>query len=174
MLFRVRFKRSSSALSAVALLAVLALAGCGSSAPTKSQYLAKANAICASTSTQTAPLIHQVTAAAAGLAPGAGAAREVATLAGAMQRLHAVATSSLTKLQKLEQPSGAHAAIERFLKPFAAVVSAIEQAAGALQKGQPQQALGMLEQVRPTSVQASSGAQAYGLTQCTTVLAALG
>lgn len=163
--------RVRASAAAVALAVVLALAGCGSSAPTKSQYIAKAGAICTTASTQTAPLIKQVTAAAVAL--GTGGASAAARLASVMSQLHAVGASNLEKLQKLEQPSGEHAAIERFLTPFSSVVSAIGQAAAAVEKGQGQQALGLLEQVRPASEQATSGARAYGLTQCETVLSAL-
>ncbi len=163
--------RIPAAALALALAVALMLAGCGSSAPTKSQYIAKAGAICATASTQTAPLIKQVTVAAVSLS--LGHASSVAKLASAVGQLHAVAASNLEKLQKLEQPSGEHAAIERFLTPFAGVVSAIGQAAAALEKGEAQQALGLLEQIRPASEQATSGARAYGLTQCETVLSAL-
>jgi len=163
---------TSAAACASALIAALAVAGCGSSAPTKSQYIAKADTICTTASAQTAPLIHQVTEAAVAL--GTGKASSVPQLASAITRLHEVAKTYLTQLEKLEQPSGEHAQIERFLTPFASVVSAIGQAASALQKGQAQQALGILEQVRPASQQATAGAQAYGATSCETVLAALG
>lgn len=154
------------------LLAVLALAGCGSSAPTKSQYDAKANAVCATASTKTAPLIREVTAGAAALA--GGNVHGVPALASAVTRLHETAETTLAELQKLKQPSGGHAAIERFLTPLASVVGAIGQASEALDKGQAQQALGVLEQVRPTSQQATAAADAYGMTSCGTVLAALG
>jgi len=157
--------------AALTLALALVLGGCGSSAPTKSQYIAKAGAICATASTQTAPLIKQVTASAVALSTGGASA--VARLASAVSQLHTVAASNLEKLQKLEQPSGDHAAIERFLTPFAGVVSAIDQAATALGKGQAQQALGLLEQIRPSAEQATSAAHAYGLTQCETVLSAL-
>lgn len=167
---RPRVRRSSAA-AVAALASALVLAGCGSSAPSKSQYVAKANALCVSASAQTAPLIREVTAAAAALATkGASAATQMAS---ALTQLHSLAAADLAKLQALKQPSGAHAEIERFLTPFASVVSALGQAASALQKGQAQQVLGMLEQVRPASEQAAAGARAYGLTKCETVLAAL-
>ncbi len=164
--------RIPAAAVALTLAVALVLAGCGSSAPTKSQYIAKAGAMCATASAQTAPLIKQVTASAVALSTGGASA--ATRLASAVSQLHTVASSNLEKLQNLEQPSGEHATIERFLTPFASVVSAIGQAATALGKGQAQQALGLLEQIRPSSEQATSAARAYGLTQCETVLSALG
>ena len=84
------------------------LAGCGSSAPSKSQYIAKADAICQTARTQTTPLIRQVTSAAASFAsaPRSAQPSAAAQLATALQRLHAVAAGNLAQLQKLEQPSG--------------------------------------------------------------------
>lgn len=170
-----RTGKSRTASSAMAvgggLLAVLALAGCGSSAPTKAQYDAKANAICASAGAKTAPLIREVTAGAAALA--SGNVHGVPALASAVTHLHETGTQTLAELQKLEQPSGGHAAIESFLTPLGSVVSAIGKAAEDLDKGQAQQALGVLEQIRPTSQQATAAADAYGMTSCGTVLAAL-
>jgi len=160
--------------SAVALLAgcALALAACGSSGPSKSEYIAKANPICESARAQTGPLIQEVTKAAVGLAKGQASA--VAQLSSGIGALHAIAVSAQEKLEKLKQPSGAHAAIEKFLKPFSEVVDSLAQAATMFGKGQAQQGFALLEQIRPASQLATSGAQAYGLTQCQTVLSALG
>jgi len=165
-------KRKPTIPATLALLAVLALAGCGSSAPTKAQYVAKADAICATESAKTAPLIREVTVAASAL--GTGSANGVPKLASAVSELHDVTATYLAQLQKLEQPSGDHAAIERFLTPFAGVESAIGQAATALHAGQAQKAVGLLVKVQPTAARATSGAREYGLAQCATVLAALG
>jgi len=164
--------RKRTAPAALALAAVLAMAGCGSSAPTKAQYVAKADAICAAESARTAPLIGQVTAAASAL--GTGGASGARKLESTVAELLAVTATYLARLQKLEQPSGAHAAIGRFLTPLAGVVGAIGQAATALDAGQSQQALGLLEKARPTAAQATSGAREYGLVRCETVLGALG
>lgn len=174
-MLHIRTGRSRTASSAMALggglLAVLALVGCGTSAPTKAQYDAKANAICTSASAKTAPLIREVTAGAAALA--SGNVHGVAALATAVTRLHETGTATLAELQKLKQPSGGKEPIEHFLTPLKAVVSAIGRAAEELDKGQAEQALGVFEQVRPTSQQATAAADAYGMTSCATVLAAL-
>ncbi|MFI4985493.1 MAG: hypothetical protein ACHP93_04140 [Solirubrobacterales bacterium] len=160
-------------ITAGAVGGLLVLAGCGgSSGPSKAQYVAKADAICTTAHTQTAPLIQQVTAAGASLASGgAPSARRLATV---VRRLHDVAASGLARLRALRQPSGDHAAIERFLAPLASVVDAIGQAATALGSGQAPQALGLLQQVQPVAQQVTSAAQTYGLQQCGSVLSALG
>jgi hypothetical protein len=160
-------------ISAVALSSLLALAGCGgSSGPSKSQYVAKADGICKAAQTQTAPLINEVAAGAASLVSGgARSARQLATV---LERLHSLAAGSLAQLRALRQPSGDHAAIERFLTPFASEVDAIGQAATALDGGQAPQALAHLEQVQPTAQQVTSAAQAYGLRQCASVISAVG
>ncbi|HTU78371.1 MAG TPA: hypothetical protein VMF09_06395 [Solirubrobacteraceae bacterium] len=162
----------TAAVAAATLLVGVLLAGCGGgSGPSKSQYVAKADAVCGSTSTQTTPLIRKVATSA--LALSAGGASAVARLAGAVGELYGVASASLEKLRKLEQPSGAHAAIGRFLAPYATVVGAIGEAATSLGEGKVLRALTLLEQVRSASEQATSGARAYGLTRCETVLSAL-
>lgn len=160
----------------LAVAGLLVLAGCGSSAPSKSQYIAKANAICLAARAQTTPLVRQVTSSAVSLASAARSAQLSAAeqLATALARLHAVAATDLAQLQKLEQPSGEHAAIERFLTPFATVVDTIGQAATALSGAQASQVLVLLRQVQPDTQQMTGAAQAYGLTQCATVLPALG
>lgn len=162
-------------MAALAAAGLLALASCGSSGPTKSQYVAKANAICASARTQTTPLIRQLTAAAVGLAsPGANAARSARQMASAVGRLQSVSARELSQLRKLQQPSGDHAAIERFLTPLAGLVDAIGRAGAALRGGQPQRALAQLAEVQPTSQQVTRAANAYGMRQCGSVLTALG
>lgn len=172
----VRRVRRAKPITAVAVSGLLALAGCGgSSGPSKAQYVAKADAICTTAHTQTAPLIQQVAAAGASLASGgAGAASGARRLASVVQRLHDVAAAGLAQLRALRQPSGDHAAIERFLTPLASVVDAIGQAATALGSGQAPQALALLQQVAPVAQQVASAAQAYGLTQCGSVVSALG
>jgi hypothetical protein len=166
-------KPTKYAAGVLALLAVcaLALAACGSSGPTKSQYIAKADPICASARAQTAPMIRGITKSAVGLAKGG--LRALSQVASGIGQLHSVAASTLEKLQKLEQPSGDHAAIEKFLKPFSEVVAALGQSATMISKGQAQQGFAALAQVRPASQRATSAAVGYGLTECKTVLAAL-
>lgn len=155
------------------LSCLLALAGCGGGGgPSKSQYIAKADAICHAAQTQTAPLVQQVSATGAALATGgAGSAQRLATT---VQRLHDVAAGSLAQLRALRQPSGDHAAIERFLTPLASVVDAMRQAAAALGSGQAPQAFALLQQLQPVAHQVTNAAQAYGLRQCGSVLSPLG
>jgi len=152
--------------AAALALSVLLLAGCGSSAPSKSEYTAKANAVCASTNAKTGPAIQQVTAAASALEKGG--ASGLPRLADAIAQLHAAAASGLAQLEKLEQPSGDHTQISAFLVSYSTVVSGINEAATLLAKGQPQQAVATLERLKPAAEQAAHGAQAYGLTQCAT------
>ena len=102
---------------------------------------------------------------------GASSARRLAKV---VQRLHAVAADGLAKLQALRQPSGDHAAIERFLTPLATVVDAIGQAAAALRSGQAPEALALLQRAQPVSQQVTGAAQAHGLRQCESVVSALG
>ncbi len=154
----------------VVLVCTLALAGCGASTPSKSEYMAKANAVCASANKQVPVLIRQITSDAVALA--GGNLKAVARLAGAVQDLHAMAAADLEQLQKIEQPSGESAAIDRFLTPFAGVVSAIGEAATTLTQD-PQRSVALLEQVRPTAEHAIAGARSYGLSKCETVFSAL-
>ncbi len=165
--------RNGNLIAATALSSVLALAACGgSSGPSKSQFVAKSDAICKATQAQTTPLIHQITAGGAALITGgASAARQIAPT---VQRLHTVAASGLTKLKALAQPSGDHAAIQKFLTPLASVIDAIGKAATALSQGQGPQALALLQQAQPLAGAVTSAAQAYGLPRCESVISALG
>ncbi|HYB23497.1 MAG TPA: hypothetical protein VED41_06855 [Solirubrobacteraceae bacterium] len=158
-------------LAALVLGGLCLLAGCGASAPSKAQYTAKADAVCQAASAHTAPLIAQLTSAAESLSSGnQSAAQELASL---LQQLHALAASTLAKLQALRQPSGGHAAIEQFMTPFATLTGALAQAAAAAHAGEPQQALPELANAAPASQKMTSAAKAYGLTQCETAFAAL-
>lgn len=166
-------RRRATAFAWLAISGLLALSGCGGGAgPGKSAYIAKANAICQRASSQTAPLIKQVTSLAGSLTSGSSSAAQ--RLAGTLGRLHTAAAGSLAQLQRLKQPSGDHAAIERFLTPLGRVVDAIGKAAVAVGSGQVPAALGLLEQAGPVAEDATAAAQAYGMRQCETVLAALG
>jgi hypothetical protein len=146
------------------------LAGCGgSSGPTKAQYIEKADAACAAAHTQTAPLIESVLASTATAlrSPSAAGAR---LLAADVQRLHAIALADLAKLKAVKQPSGEHAAVERFLKPLSSAIETVGQAGAALSSGQGAHGLALLEQLQSTLPQLASAASAYGLKQCESVL----
>lgn len=154
--------------AAVALLA----AGCGTSAPTRAQYAASANAICHTASAQTLPLVRQLTAAAGRLGSGNQAAAREAT--SALQQLHAVTSATLAKLRAFQQPTTGHAAIERFLSSLATVNAALGRAATAAAAGQLQQALAQLRAAAPAVQQMTVVATAYGTTECATLFAGLG
>jgi len=151
---------------------LLLLAGCGSGKPTQAQYVAKANAICRSTSAQTTPLVGQLSSAAGSLSSGGQtAARQ---LAAALARLHAVTDSSLKQLRALEEPATGHQAIARFLNSYRTLSSALGLAATAASTGQPQQALAQLAKALPVSRQMASAASAFGMRRCASLLPALG
>ena len=144
----------------------------GSSGPTKAQYISRADAICATAKARTTPIVKQIATAAASLAGGGpGSAKKLATL---LAQLHTAAAADLARLRGLTQPSGEHAAIERFLTPLTSVVDAIGTAASTLRGSQPLQAVGSLQQLQPTVQQFTSAAQAYGLSDCSQLLGTLG
>jgi len=158
----------------VAVAGLIAPAGCGggSSSPAKARYVAQANAICKAASARMGPLIDDVTAGAASVTSGAaGATGRLASNLGALQR---VASDYLAKLEGLKQPSGDRAAIERFLTPFARIVDSLQSATAAVGAGRMPQALALLERSAPVAQAASTGAQAYGLDQCASVVPSLG
>lgn len=163
--------RAALAATTLAPLAcAVVLCGCGSSTVSRSEYSAKANAVCATADRQTAVLVRHITSDAVALS--GGGVKAVARLAGAVQDLHDETATDLAQLQKMQQPSGDRAAIERFLTPFATVVTTIGRAAAMLTRA-PQQAVAALEQLRPTAEKAIAGARAYGLERCEGVFTAL-
>jgi hypothetical protein len=166
------FGRRPNITAVVATGVVLVFSGCGGGGgPSKSEYIARANTICQTASSQTAPVIKQVTSLAGALSSGSSSAGP--RLASTLQRLHTVAAGYLMQLQRLKQPSGDHSAIEAFLTPLAQVVDAIGKAANAVGRGQVPAALGLLQQASPVAQRATAAAQAYGMRQCETVLTAL-
>ncbi len=165
-------RRARRTLAALAGCSALLLAGCGASSPTKAQYTANANAICRTTGAQTAPLIEQLTTAAASLSPSGQAV--AGELASALTKLHAVTASALAKLRALKQPVSEHTAIERFLASFATVDDALAGAAKAAAAGNPQLALAQLERAAPAAQQMVNAARAYGMAACENVLSVLG
>ncbi len=147
----------------------IVLAGCGSSSSSaKARYVSKAEAICKAARAQTGPLIDDVTAAAGTVATGGTVSAQ--RVAGDLERLHTVAAGYLAQLEQLKPPSGDHAAVERFLTPFAKIVDELGTAASAVAAGQMPRALALLEHAGPVAQDASNGAQAYGLGQCAEVL----
>ncbi len=165
--------RRPAALPLAALAGGMALlAGCGSSGPTEAQYTARANAICRNAGAQTTPLVGQLTTAAGSLsAANPTAAHE---LASTLERLHKVTATTLTKLRALAQPSGDHAAIERFVNSFATVTETLGKSATAAAAGQLQETLAQLEATAADAGQMASAAKAHGLNECAILFGPLG
>jgi hypothetical protein len=106
-----------------------------------------ADAICKQAKTRTASLIGEITTSAASLAAGtSGSAQRLATL---LDQLRAESSADLAKLRAFAQPSGDHAAIQRFLQPLGTVVAASGQAAATLRSRQPLQALALSSRCNP-------------------------
>lgn len=157
----------------MAICGLLLLSACGGGgASAKSAYIAKANAVCQSARSQTAPLIAQVTSLAGSL--GSPSAPTMQGLASKLRRLHIAAAEYLAQLQRLKQPPGGHSAIQKFLTPLAHIVDAIGKAATAVGSGQAPTALSLLEQAVPMAQDVTAAAHAYGMRECETVLSALG
>jgi len=156
---------------ALALASALALGACGSgsSSPSKSEYVARADAICRAARAQTLPLIRSAASSAAELLKS-GSPAAAHTLAPELSRLHAIAAGDLARLQHIQQPSGDHAAIERFLRPLRSGVETVAEAGVHLSKGETEQALAGLTFLQATASQVASSARAYGLSGCEDVL----
>jgi hypothetical protein len=153
--------------------AALALAGCGGSGGvSRSQYIAKADAICKTTAAKTAPLINHI--ATAGVSLLGGSASTARQVAGVVGQLRTVAARALAQLRALAQPSGDHTAIQKFLTPLSSVVSTIGTAGTALGNGQALQALNTLQGLQTVAQQLASAAKAYGLHACESVVAVSG
>ena len=159
------------AMFAALVITTALLSGCGSSASTKSQSIAKANAICRNVSSQTTPLIKHLTTAAESLLSSGGrrASQEVTS---ELQQLHTTANRTLEKLRAL-QPSASHSDIAQFLTPFATVTEALGRAAKVAAAGQAQTALLDVEAVASDSQRMTKAAKAEGLTACENALAAV-
>jgi hypothetical protein len=165
-----------------ALLTACVLAGCGGSSsttgttaasagstPTKAEYVAKANAICAHASSQTGKLLGELESAttAALSAPSASGGAHLADL---VAGLHSAALRVLGQLQALTPPSSDRAAVAQFLTPLATAIGGLGQAETAISSGHASQALSSLLDLQSKTPQLAAAAQAYGLTQCEGVL----
>lgn len=151
---------------------LLLVAGCGSSAPTKAEYVKRANAICRTTAGAIGPLEGQLASAAGSIGSAVGST-SAGQLAGVLRRLHNATDDALTKLRGLSQPTGAHAAIERILTPLASLSAALDRAARTAAAGQPQKAIATLEAAAPDAKRMAEAARAYGLTACAAMLGPL-
>jgi hypothetical protein len=153
----------------LSVIAALALAGCGgSSGPTRSQYVAKANVVCADARTQTAPLIASLKSAIGSLLSG-GSEKPLVRIA---TRLDAVAAATLARLRSIKQPGSDHTKIAAFLTPLTAVVADLGQLARAVAAGDTTGALAALERQQATKAKVVRSAHSYGLGRCSTLLAA--
>jgi hypothetical protein len=157
--------------SSTTTASVPASSGDGSPAPTKSEYIARANSVCKAARPQTGALIAQVEGATAS-AIKAPSAAGVSALVALVGKLHTSASSTVSQLQALKQPAGAQAGIDRFLTPLSRAVTSLGQATTALSAGQAKQALGVLLQLQAAAPQLAAAAQAYGLSECEGVLSA--
>jgi hypothetical protein len=174
-------RRRLAASLAIVFAALLALAACGGSgpssssttskpkAPTKAQYVRQVDAICRTVETQTAPLVKQVVPLAEALVIG-GTPNAATKLASLVSTLHTDAAADLAHLRALTEPSGAHAAVERFLSPLSTIVASVGQAVTTLRGKTPANAVGLLSQLSSTAQQVKTAARAYGLVQCEQVL----
>jgi len=168
-----QFLIGGAVVAAVVIVLVIVLSG-GSghgSGPTKAQYLAKADAICQTTASRMNPLIASAKSGAVGLLTGSSGA--AAQLAPIFKKLQSATASGLAQLQALKQPSGDHAAIEAFLTPLAAVVTAVGDATADLRAGNSAKAVQLFEQTLSIAPQVTSAAQAYGYMQCSQLVSAL-
>ena len=164
------------ALVAVVLLSsALAVAACGGSSkpsgPTKAQFAAKADAVCATTRAQINPLITKLVSGVEQLLGGGSST--AAKLVPSVKQLHDYAAAGLAKLRALAQPPGDHAKIAKFLTPLTTIVSSIGGAATALASGNGSPALLQLEQDAKLATQVTSAAQHYGLGKCATLFSGL-
>jgi hypothetical protein len=150
------------------VMAVVA-AGCGGKgdSSSKAAYIAKADRICQATRDEIAPLVQRIGVAAVS---GSVSRSELPALAAAVERLHAIGSGYLARLERLRQPSGDRAALERFLDPSRQVVAALGRASSALRAGNVTAALSLLQAGTPTAQEANTAAQAYGFKQCLSVL----
>lgn len=169
-------------LIAIVMFSGVVLAACGgggsssatktATGPTKSQFVAEADAVCKSTEKQTSRLVDQIAGGAANLlSGGAGAA---AHIAGAVQQLHNVGAAGLAKLRGLAQPGADHKQIARFLMPLSTIVDSIGTAASGLREGQGAAALAQLQADQSPAEQVTTAAKAYGLRQCESLFSSLG
>ena len=165
-------------------LATCAIAGCGGSSsttttgagttaaagvPTKAEFVAKANAVCATASAQTGKLLSEVEAATTA-ALSAPSAHSAAQLAGLVAQLHSAALRVLGELQSLNPPASDRAAISQFLTPLTHAITGLGEADKAITSGHATQALSSLLTLQSKTPQLAAAAHAYGLTGCEGVL----
>jgi len=150
----VRRKQGTAALLTLAAL----LAGCGDSY-TKSDFVAQANAICASSVRETR-----------GIAPptftGSGEER-VRALAPYLAKVLPVAKSELDRIRDLERPPGSdreRALLDRYLRALGRAVSDYRDLLAAARRGDPQGVAAAQASLRANPV--ADLAARYGLRSC--------
>jgi hypothetical protein len=138
---------------AAALAAALALVACGSSAPTKQDLIARANAICSSA-------LRDVRSAPA----PAGAQSSLPALSGYLQRVLPIVQKEVSDLRGLPRPAEDRALLDRYITAVTSSGSQYRALAAAAARGDRDgvdQALAAL-QANPDQALA----QRYGLSQC--------
>jgi hypothetical protein len=132
------------------------VAGCGGSGYTKSDFVARANAICTSTLRQTRALTPP-----ASTSPPAGA------LAAYLRHLVPLVQSEVTQLRGLKRPDGTaadRATLTRYLAALGQVVTAYRELERAAKRGDAQTMTNVEAALRASPVAAL--ATSYGLRAC--------
>lgn len=143
--------------AALAAVTVLAVAGCGSSSPTRQDVIDRGNAICASALRS----LRAIPSSTAGGNPG-----------GYFARVLPIVEAETTQLRKLPRPAAQRALLGRFIAAATrdtATYQALARAARAGDVGGENTALSVLRDSPSSSL-----AQRYGLVQCGAVTATAG
>jgi hypothetical protein len=143
--------RAALWLAAVAIVATLA--ACGSSAPTKQDVVARANAICASA-------LRHVRAT----PPPTGTPPALTDLAVYLRRVLPVVEREVSALRALPRPDKDHALLDRYIAAVGAAGVNYQTLTAAAEKGDPAGVSRALAALRSNA--AAALAQEYGLSQC--------
>jgi hypothetical protein len=155
------------AATAAALVFALLLAACGgSSGPSKTDYIVRADKVCRAARAEALPLVKELTAGGLSLSRG-----QAEALAATARRLHATEASYLAQLRALDVPSGDKDDVDKFLTPTGQVVTAIDVAAAALARGDVATTASLLGQAQAAGLEARNAADAYGFKNCGGALA---
>ena len=137
------------------LVPVLALAACKgakTAAPSRSEYQAKANAICSSMNTKGNSLQD----------PGTDQAK----LKQVVDQAIPITSDGLAQLRQLPQPKGDEATIQGFYAKLDKLIADLKDESAALQANDLRRASQIATAFKTDSAAANSAANAYGLTVC--------
>lgn len=157
--------------AAIVMSAILLLGGLGAcggdedEGPTRAEFAARADRICAETSAQASPLLRRLVAGAPGLT--AARARRLAPVGA---EVHELAGAYVRRLAALERPEDDRDEIAAWLVRTQEVVDAIGRSAAALAAGRSVEALGTLQATQTTAAEANAAASDLGLDDCSQVL----